>query len=113
MEHFIWYLHSKDVFRSALYIILTRLINGDNYLTEDYLLNKGWVIDHEGFYYELGIKETHRIYIKFSSNKTGYMVYLTDKKVYLTYESKIEWFELFYLLQHPDNGRYNILDNNI
>ena len=109
MKHFKWYFDSKDVLSSALYILFLRIIKGDNYLTPDYLIDKGWVVDDDDFYYEEGVKKKFRIYIKFSDLKNGYMVYLTEEKIYLTYETKIEWFEMFYLLQHPDNGRHEII----
>jgi hypothetical protein len=112
MKLFSWYLINNDVLTSALRTILTRLVNGENYLTEDYLINKGWEFDNDGFYYEPGVKKQYSIYIKFHGGRY-YAVYLTDKKIFFANECTIEWFELFYLLQHPDNGRHEILENKL
>lgn len=109
MKHFKWYLENDKIFKASLRILIKRLVECDNKLTPEYLLSLGWVIDDYGFYYEPGIKDKHVVFIKFLSDGY-YNVYLTNEKVYFTIESTIEWFEMFSLLQHPDNGRWDIIN---
>jgi len=112
MSHnvFDWYIKNETVFKNSLKIILKRIYNFTNYLTPDYLIEKGWRYDEkENYYYEHGLKSRETIYVRFNSSGF-YDILIGEKKCFFGTEKTIEWFELFMLLKHRDNGFYNIID---
>lgn len=99
------------LFRLAKKFIAKRLVNCRENMTYDYLLNRGFVQEYDRlmekmFYFEPNVKGRDRVYIDFHSN--GYSVWHSDKKTFIANESSIEWFELYFMLIHPDNGRYEL-----
>ena len=98
------------IFKLVMIFIAKRLVHSNNRLTPEYLLSKGWVMQ-EGvgdrvIYTELGIKDRDRITIAFSGN--GFIVWHSDKLTFIAAETTLEWFEIYWLIIHPDNGRYKL-----
>lgn len=95
------------IYNLAKKIIVKRIVHGENRLTEQYLLDKGW-IKEDGFYIEPNIKDRDRISIRFDEPNYVYTVWHSSARTFIACETSIEWFEMYYLLAHPDNGRYKI-----
>lgn len=93
------------IYRLALKVIFKRIVNRNNLLTPEYLTERKW-IKKDGYYFEPNVKDRDRIYIKFE--EYYYRVFYSSKMTFIALESSVEWFELYYLLSHPDNGRYKI-----
>lgn len=98
------------IFKMVMIFIAKRLVHSNNKLTPKYLLFKGWVMQ-EGdgdrvIYVEPNIKDRDRITIAFDGN--GYRIWHSDKMTFIAAETSLEWFELYYLMIHPDNGRYKL-----
>lgn len=113
MKHFTWFLENESAFKTSLRVICKRITNSNHIMTSDYLIKKGWIYDDEGYYYEDGIKDEYLIYIKFYDEELpthGYKVCIGKNKTFFSNSTTIEWFELFYLLQHRDNGIDNLLE---
>ncbi len=89
----------------ALKIIFRKIIRSGNTLTAEYLLGKGWVKDGD-YYVESNIKDRDKVWIKI--DHYYYRVFHGRTKTFIALESTIEWFELYYLIIHGDNGRYDI-----
>lgn len=81
-----------------------RFVHSNNRLTPKYLFSNGW-IEKDGYYFEPNIKDRDRISITFEHH--FYRVWHSDKLTFIALESTLEWFELYYLMSHPDNGRYD------
>jgi hypothetical protein len=98
------------IWNIVIKIIAIRLVHSENRLTPEYLLSKGWVmtegINDRVMYVEPNIKDRDLISISFEHHY--YRVWHSKKETFIALESTIEWFELYYLLAHPDNGRYEI-----
>ena len=95
----------KNPFKSFLYnfskkFIAKTIINSENILTPEYLLNKGWIKEGE-YYIEPGIKDRDRISVSFEDHH--YRVFHSRKLVFVALESKVEWFDIYYLLMNPDS----------
>ena len=93
------------LFKKAKKFLAKRLVYSSNRLTPEYLIERGWV-EQDGYYIEPNIKDRDRISISFESHY--YRVWHSDKRTFFALESTIEWFELYYLLAHGDNGRYKL-----
>ena len=98
------------LFKAVMVFIAKRLVHSDNRLTPEYLLSKGWVMQ-EGIadkviYVEPNMKDRDRIIITFESHY--YRVWHSKKETFIALESTVEWFEIYYLIIHPDNGRYKL-----
>ena len=93
------------LYKLALKIIAINLVKHETRLTRDYLIERGWV-EIEGHYLEEGIKLRDTIWIKFSG--ATYMVFHGNNKTYIATERSVQWFENYYMLMHPDNGRYTL-----
>jgi len=52
------------------------------------------------------MKDRDLITIQFESHY--YRVWHSSKLTFIALESSVEWFELYYLLAHGDNGRYEL-----
>jgi len=98
------------IFKLAMIFIAKRLVHSDNRLTPDYLLSRGWVmqegIKESVMYAEPNMKDRDRISISFESHY--YRVWHSKAETFIALESTIEWFEMYYLIIHPDNGRYEL-----
>lgn len=88
------------IYNLAVRIIAKRIINSSNRLTPEYLLQKGWVEENED-YFEPNVKDRDRIIISFEGNY--YRVWHSANRTFIALESTLEWFELHYMLSHPDN----------
>jgi hypothetical protein len=93
------------IFMRAMVFIAKRLVYSDRRLTPEYLIKRGWVKTEAG-YIEPNIKNRDRITITFEGHY--YYVRHSDKMTFIALESTIEWFEMYYLIIHPDNGRYRL-----
>lgn len=94
----------KLLWKLAIKIIAKRIVFSQNYLTPKYLESKGWEKHPSGFYIEPYIKDRDRISIKFDEDCKVYTVWHSSANTFITCEKSLEWFELYYLLAHPDNG---------
>jgi hypothetical protein len=96
----------KDwIYNKAIKIIATRLVNSRELLTPQYLTKRGWV-EKDGYYTEFGVKNRDLITIQFENH--FYRVWHSDKLTFIAIENSIEWFEMYYLLIHIDNARYEL-----
>jgi len=87
-------------------IIAINLVEYGTPLTPEYLSNKGWIEYEQGHWIEQNIRERDRISIQF--NRHYYRVWHGYSKTFVAAESTVEWFEIYYLLIHRDNGRYQL-----
>lgn len=99
------------IYKFAIKIIAKRLVYSKKVLTPGYLLAKGWipkpdVVRNKTFYCEPNMKGRDVIFIDFENSY--YRVWHSEAKTFIALESTIEWFELYYLLAHGDNGRYTL-----
>lgn len=90
-------------------IISYRIVWLNESLTHDYLIKKGFVLK-DGYYIEPNVKSKYAIRITFHDNGSHYKVSVGESDKVIAVESSVEWFELFYLLHHPDNGRFYLAD---
>jgi hypothetical protein len=95
----------KWIYKLALSIICNRIIHQQNLLTPQYLIDKGW-IEKDGFYFEPNTKDRDKIWIQFEN--TYFRVWHGKEKTFIGLESKVEWFETYFLMMHSDNGRYEL-----
>ncbi len=94
-------------YKLAIKLIANRIVHGENILTTQYLIDKGWVLDERsGCYIEPNVKERDKIWIQFEHHY--YRVWHGRERTFIAVESKVEWFEVYYLLIHGDNGRYQL-----
>lgn len=93
------------LFKLAKKVIAIKIVKYGTQLTPQYLIERGWV-EQDGYYIEPNIKDRDRISISFESHY--YRVWHGEKRTFFALESTIEWFELYYLLAHGDNGRYKL-----
>ena len=93
------------LFKLAKKVIAINIVKHGKQLTPQYLIERGWV-EENGYYIEPNIKDRDRISISFESHY--YRVWHSDKRTFFALESTVEWFELYYLLAHGDNGRYEL-----
>lgn len=106
MKTLIRLLSSKKwIYNLAVKLIANRIVHECNNLTPQYLIDRGWV-EKGGFYFEPAIKDRDRINISFEDHY--YRVWHSNKMTFIALEDSVEWFELYYLLSHPDNGRYEL-----
>ena len=96
------------VYRLALRIIAKNIVIYGNKLTPEYLINKGWILK-DGYFIEPNVKDRDLISICWDFDGAEYYsVCHTSKRIYITTETTIEWFENYYLIIHSDNGRYKL-----
>ena len=93
------------IYRLAIKVIARRIVLKDNLLTPEYLENNGWVKENNSWV-EPNIKERDKIWIDFENHY--FRCYHGKDKTFIGLERKIEWFEIYYLLAHGDNGRYEL-----
>lgn len=93
------------LFKLAKKIIAINIVKYGTQLTAQYLIERGWV-ERDGYYIEPNVKDRDRISISFGHHY--YRVYHSEKRIFFAIENTVEWFELYYLLAHGDNGRYEL-----
>ena len=103
MLHY-WFSSKNFIYKLIFKLFANRIVWHPTILTEDYLLSKGWIKGFDGMYYEPNLKKRDVIYIQIEGNY--YTVFHSINKTYITTENSIEWFEMYYMLIHGDNGRY-------
>jgi hypothetical protein len=104
MKKIIKLLSGKQwIFDLSLKLIANRIVHCQNLLTPQYLMSKGW-IEKDGFYFEPEIKDRDKIWIEFEHHY--FRIFHGKERTFIGLESKVEWFETYYLLAHGDNGRY-------
>ncbi len=99
------------LFQLAKKRIAKQIVFGENKLTPEYLVSRGWVSEYDEirqktFYFEPDLKRRDTIYIDFETS--AYRVWHSSEKTFIACESSIEWFELYHLLAHGDNGHYEL-----
>lgn len=99
------------IYKLAIKVFAKRLVNGNSKLTPEYLTERGWITEYDEvrqktFYVEPNIKDRDKISVEFENHY--YRIWHSAAKTFIALESSIEWFELYYLLAHPDNGRYKL-----
>jgi hypothetical protein len=107
MKRFIQWLSLKNwAYKLAVKLIANRIVHGQNRLTRDYLMLKGWDLEDGKYWVEPNIKDRDKIWIEFENHY--YRVWHGKERTFITLESSLEWFENYYLLAHGDNGRYKL-----
>lgn len=87
------------IYQKAIKVVAKRIVKEQNLLTPEYLLERGWV--KEGIWYvEPEVKDRDKIWIGFENHY--YMVWHGSDKTFIALESKVEWFELYYLCLNSD-----------
>jgi hypothetical protein len=86
---------NKWLYDIASKIVQYRIENSDNFLTEEYLISKGWIKEGE-YYTEPNIKERDRISITFGP--WYYRIYHGKDKTFIALKSRLEYFEHYYNL---------------
>jgi hypothetical protein len=100
-----WMSNQNWIYNLAVKLIANRIVHGQNQLTPKYLMDRGWV-EEEGFFVESNIKDRDKIWIKFENHY--FRIWHGKERTFIGLESKVEWFENYYLLAHGDNGRYQL-----
>ena len=93
------------LYKFAIKVIAINIVKHGNQLTPDYLLKRGWV-EKDGYYVEPNMKDRDLILIQFESHY--YRVWNSEHHTFIALESTIEWFEAYYLIIHPHNGRFEL-----
>ena len=88
--------------RIAKTILFNSICESNTRLTGTHLTDKGF-IKRDGSFFEENVKERDRLYITFYER--WYSVRYGLDRTFITNESSLEWFELFYSIIHPDNYR--------
>jgi hypothetical protein len=96
----------KWLYNFSKKIIFRRIVLDDNLLTPNYLENKGWVKDGNTWT-EPNVKQRDKIWIEFENHY--FRCFIGKDKTFVGLESSEEWFDMFYLLLHGDNGRYDLI----
>lgn len=99
------------LFSLLLKRIAKTIVYSENKLTRGYLESKGWIPKFDSnlqktFWFEEGLKERDTIWIDFETN--SYRIWHGKDKTYITSATSIEYFEIYYLMAHGDNGRYEL-----
>ncbi|MCE3278053.1 MAG: hypothetical protein K0S44_244 [Bacteroidetes bacterium] len=99
------------IYNTAVKVIAKRIVHSENRLTPEYLLSKGWITERDEvrdktFYVEPNIKKRDKISIDFE--KHSYRLWHGPDRTFIACESSVEWFEIYYLMAHSDNGRYKL-----
>lgn len=87
------------IYRQAIKVVAKRIVKEQNLLTPQYLIERGWV--KEGNYFiEPNIKDRDKIWVEFENHY--FRVWHGANKTFIALESKVEWFELYYLCVNND-----------
>jgi hypothetical protein len=107
MKAFIkWLSLGNWAYKFALKLIANRIVHSQNKLTREYLMSRGWALIDGKYWVDLSLKDRDKIWIEFE--KDYYRVWHGSDRTFIALESSLEWFENYYLLAHPDNGRYKL-----
>ncbi len=93
------------IYALAVKIIANRIVHGRSLLTPKYLFDRGWV-EEKGFFVEPNIKDRDKIWIQIEGQY--FRVWHGKDRTFIALESKVEWFENYYLLAHGNNNRYKL-----
>ena len=105
-KKFIKWLSAQDfIYNLSVKLIANRIVHGENHLKPSHLIARGWVKEDD-YYFEPDVKDKCKIWVKFENHY--FRIYYGVNKTFIGLESKIEWFDNYYLLAHGDNGRYNL-----
>lgn len=100
-----WISSKKWGYKLATRILANRIVFSKKLLTRDYLHSKGW--EAEGKYWtQKDVKDRYKIWIEFENG--NYRVWHGKEKTFIALESRLEWFEIYYLMLHGDNGRFEL-----
>lgn len=102
---FQWIVKFNWIYKLAVKIIANAICHNQNLLTPQYLIDRGW-IEKDGYYIEPDMKDMDLISIQFERHY--FRIFHSDKRTFIALESKVEWFEVYYLLAHGDNGRWEL-----
>ena len=69
------------------------------------MTEKGWIKEGE-FYVEQNIKGRDKIWVNFESHY--FRIYHGENRTFIALERSKKWFEVYYLMAHGDNGRFNL-----
>lgn len=93
------------IYRLAIKVVARRIVLKQNLLTPEYLENKGWVKEGESWI-EPYIKDRDKIWIDFEHHY--FRIYHGKDKTFIGLKSKIEWFEMYYLLVNDSKELYEL-----
>src|SRR5688572_14764686 len=93
------------IYRLCIALTANRIVHSEEYLTPEYLIIKGWVKEGD-FFVEPNVKRRDKIWIQFEHHY--FRVWHGEERTYIALESKRAWFDMYYLLAHGDNGRYEL-----
>lgn len=98
------------IYNQAIKVIARKLVYSENRLTPKHLEDMGWMpyfddVRQKTFYCESDIKSRDRILVDFENHY--YRVWHGKDVTFIALETTKEWFDLYYMMAHPDNGRYN------
>ncbi len=103
---FIKWMSSRNwIYKLSVKLIANRIVYSKTILTPKYLADMGW-IEECGFFFEPNIKSRDKIWIQFENHY--FRIWHGHEKTFIGLESSVEWFENYYLIIHPDNGRYDL-----
>ena len=107
MKHYLLKFASKFDFiiKLSIALIANRIVHGNDRLTPEYLISKGWIQDGD-YFTESNIKNRDKIWIHFEAHY--FRIFHGEEKTFIALEKSKEWFEAYYLLAHGDNGRYQL-----
>jgi hypothetical protein len=99
------------IYNAVIKVIAKRLVYNQNSLTPDYLIKRGWITEFDEvrqktYYVESGIKSRDMISVEFEAHY--YRIWHGKERVFVALESSKEWFDIYYLMMHGDNGRHDI-----
>lgn len=83
--------------------ILIKRLSGYNRLQPHHLTSLGFIYT-DGYYFQPNMKDRDIIYVQFEGS--SYRVFHSINKTFIAAENTLEWFELYYLLAHPDNRNF-------
>ena len=93
------------IYKFSVKSIMKRMVLDQNLLKPIHLKEMGWVKEGTSWI-EPNVKYRDKIWIDFENHY--FRVYHGKNKTFIALESKLEWFEMYYLLMHGDNGRYDL-----
>ena len=102
---FKWLASKNFIYQLSKKIIACRIVHCQNLLRPEHLIARGW-IEEDGYWVEPDIKYEYKIWIQFERHY--FRVWHGKERTFIGLESKLEWFENYYLLAHGDNGRYEL-----
>lgn len=105
---FKWLSSKSLVKKITIKLFAYQIVWNGTPLTREHLLSRGFIQDENApnSYYQPNIKDRDLITVGFGEGY--YIIWHSDKRTYIATEKSIEWFEMYYLLLHGDNGRYKL-----